>query len=185
MPKNSWRGILLFTLIFFALMDISYAKKRGNSHSKPFHPYAAEQIPAPGEKVIVIDPRAHSWGAYDEDGILIRSGLATAGASWCRDLRRPCRTKAGSFRIYSLGSSSCKSSKFPMPRGGAPMPYCMFFNGGQAIHGSARGNVVPGNESHGCVRVHVEDARWIRFEFAEGPSSRNGYRGTRVIVRPY
>lgn len=136
-----------------------------------------------GEKVIVVDPNTHTWAAYSSDGELLRSGMATAGSHWCRDIHRPCKTRSGSFRIYSLGSSGCKSSKFPVGRGGAPMPYCMFFNGGQALHGSYE--VVPGNISHGCVRLHVEDAEWIRFNFAERPNASNNYRGTKVIIRSY
>lgn len=136
-----------------------------------------------GEKVIVIDPNEHTWTAYDANGEELRSGMATAGNHYCRDIGRGCKTKAGSFRIYSLGNRGCKSTKFPVGRGGAPMPYCMFFNGGQALHGSHE--VVAGNVSHGCVRLHVEDAEWIRFNFAERPSASNNYRGTKVIVRPY
>lgn len=176
MPKKLWLGILI-SIFSMAFTSPSIAKSRGGG--------VPDQISAPGEKVIIVNPRTHTWSAYDADGVLIRSGLATAGSSWCRDLHRPCRTKSGSFRIYSLGSSSCRSHKFPLPRGGAPMPYCMFFNGGQGLHGSPASHVVAANISHGCVRMHVEDARWLRFEFVDGPNSSNGYRGTRVIVRPY
>ena len=55
------------------------------------------------------------------------------------------------------------------------MPYCMFFNGGQALHGSP-GGVMLGNESHGCVRMFVSDAEWLRYEFVDWPE---------VIVLPY
>ncbi len=127
------------------------------------------------EKVIVIDPSVHAWGAYNANGDLIRSGLATAGNSWCPDIKRSCRTRVGTFRIQSLGSFDCKSTLYPLPRGGAPMPYCMFFNGNQGLHGSY--NVVEGNVSHGCVRVSVSDAEWIRHDFATV--------GTKIIVRPY
>lgn len=127
------------------------------------------------ERTILIDPRVHAWGAYDASGQLIRAGLATAGGKWCADIRRGCKTAAGTFRIKNLGHRHCKSSKYPLPRGGAPMPYCMFFNGGQGLHGSYK--VVEGNVSHGCVRVTVRDAEWLRFNFAN--------IGTKVIVRPY
>lgn len=127
------------------------------------------------EKVVVVDPRVHAWGAYGANGDLIRAGLATAGSSWCPDLGRPCRTKVGSFRVNSLGSPNCKSTIFPLPRGGAPMPYCMFFNKNQGLHGSYE--VVEGNVSHGCVRMHVSDAEWLRYNFVN--------IGTKVIVRPY
>jgi len=140
-------------------------------------------ISAPGEKLILVDPRVHAWGAYDASGDLVRGGVATSGSNWCPDLHRRCHTKSGSFRIYSLGSPGCISHKFPIPRGGAPMPYCMFFNGGQGLHGSYE--VADANLSHGCVRLKVEDARWLRYDFVDGPSAGNGYRGTRVIVKPY
>lgn len=146
------------------------------SYSRPVkRPTTAAKISGYGERVIVINPRTHRWAAYSANGTLIRSGMATAGKSWCPDIGRPCRTKVGVFRIKSLGGPGCVSSKFPVGEGGAPMPYCMFFNGGQGIHGSYE--VVDGNASHGCVRVHVGDAQWIRYNFAT--------IGTKVIVKPY
>ncbi|MBV9575386.1 MAG: L,D-transpeptidase [Gammaproteobacteria bacterium] len=132
-------------------------------------------IAATGEKVIVVNPQVHAWGAYSSDGQLVRGGLATAGGDWCPDIHRACHTKSGSFRIESLGSFNCISHKYPVPKGGAPMPYCMFFNGGQGLHGSY--NVVDANVSHGCVRLTVPDAEWLRFNFVNV--------GTKVIVRPY
>lgn len=141
-------------------------------------------IEPPDEKIVIFDPRKHAWGAYDADGTLVRWGPATGGKDWCSDIDEPCRTKAGTFRIYSLGSSRCVSSKFPLPDGGAPMPYCMFFNGGQALHGSP-GGVIRGNASHGCVRLFVQDAEWLRYDFVEPPMASNRYRGTKVVVLPY
>ena len=136
------------------------------------------------EKTIVFDPKAFAWGAYDSDGTLVRWGPATGGSGWCKDIGHSCRTKPGSFRIYSMGSSNCISSKFPVPRGGAPMPYCMFFHGGQALHGSP-GQVVKCNVSHGCVRLFVQDAEWLRYDFVEPHSEGNSYKGTKVIVKSY
>lgn len=140
-------------------------------------------IPAEGQKKIIVDPNIHLWAAYNEDGKLVKTGLATAGKDYCPDIGRPCRTKSGTFRIYSLGESNCRSHIFPIGRGGAPMPYCMFFNNGQALHGSYQ--VVHGNASHGCVRLRIKDARWLRYNFAEEPTSQNESLGTLVIVRPY
>lgn len=128
-----------------------------------------------GEKVIIINPRKHVWGAYSADGKLLRAGLATAGSSWCPDIHRACRTRSGTFRIYTLGSRSCYSKRYPVGRGGAPMPYCMFFNGNQGLHGSNQ--LAEANLSHGCVRISVSDAAWVRFNFAT--------IGTKVIVTSY
>lgn len=151
----------------------------------PLHAFASfpDSIPPEGQKKIIVDPKIHRWAAYNEDGILVKTGMATAGGNYCRDIGKSCRTKVGKFRIQSLGDKGCKSRKFPLPRGGAPMPYCMFFHGGQALHGSNQ--VVNANVSHGCVRLQVKDARWIRFNFAEEPSRLNEGLGTIVIIRPY
>lgn len=143
------------------------------------HPNYASRLPnnitAPGEKLIVVNPRTHVWGAYTESGKLVRAGLATAGARWCSDIGRSCRTKVGSFRISSLGDSDCVSSLYPVGEGGAPMPYCMFFNGGQGLHGSS--HLAEANLSHGCVRISVNDAEWLRYNFAQ--------RGTKVVIKSY
>jgi L,D-transpeptidase ErfK/SrfK len=148
-----------------------------------FSPFSLS-IAAPGEKLVVVDPVLDAWGAYDTDGTLVRWGPASGGADWCRDLDEPCHTHPGSFRIFSLGSSGCISHKFPLPDGGAPMPYCMYFNNGQALHGEPNG--LPGyNASHGCVRLYVNDAEWLRYDFVEGPSPDNNYRGTRVMIKSY
>lgn len=133
------------------------------------------QIDAQGEKVIIVDPQAHRWGAYGPSGNLIRSGVAASGANYCKDMGQPCRTQTGEFRIRTLGGPSCKSPSFPMPNGGSPMPYCMYFNETQALHGSY--HVASSNISHGCVRMYPSDARWMRYNFAT--------IGTKVIILSY
>lgn len=156
--------------------DTSYTASQKPERSLPAN--YASRLPSQihtGERTVLIDPNVHAWGAYDSSGKLVRAGLATAGGYYCSDIKRGCKTSAGSFRINSLGASSCKSSKYPRPNGGAPMPYCMFFNGHQGLHGSQY--VMEGNASHGCVRMRVDDAEWLRFNFAK--------IGTKVVVRPY
>jgi hypothetical protein len=128
------------------------------------------------EKVVMVDPTVHTWGAY-ENGSLIKAGQASAGADYCPDLGRKCHTTVGSFRVYSLGEPTCKSRKFPIPKGGSPMPYCMYFAHGMALHGVPDSEVGEGNFSHGCVRLHVADAEWLRYNFVN--------MGTKVVVKPY
>lgn len=143
-----------------------------------------KQIQPRGEKIVAVDPVNVAWGAYTADGKLLRWGPASAGSDWCNDIDAECRTHSGNFRVYSLGSGDCFSTKFPLPDGGAPMPYCMYFNNGQALHGEPNG--LPGyNASHGCVRMYVSDAEWLRYEFIEGPNERNKFKGTRIIVGNY
>lgn len=171
-------SLIIFSLSVVSLSSCStYSSKEGGYEQKVSRDYS-NRMPstiATNEKVVIVDPSARAWGAYDKHGTLLRSGLATSGSSYCPDLDRSCRTSVGTFRIYSLGTPECKSHKFPLPRGGAPMPYCMFFNGGQGLHGSYE--VVDGNVSHGCVRMHVDDAKWLRYNFASV--------GTKVVVKSY
>lgn len=179
----------VFPLFIFSCLISSCASYHGSMSDKYSSGYLASppatfgsyssRIPSQissSEKMVVIDPRVHVWGAY-RNGQLVRAGIASAGSNWCSDLGRPCRTRVGTFRVYSLGSPSCKSHIFPMPHGGAPMPYCMFFSGGQALHGVPDYEVGEGNFSHGCVRLRVGDAEWLRYNFVNV--------GTKVVIKPY
>jgi hypothetical protein len=150
-------------------------EQRQERDNEPDNSAMPSQIMPRGEKVIVVNPVIHEWGAYEANGKLVRSGVATAGSNWCSDLDRPCKTHSGTFRIQTLGDADCISHRFPLGEGGAPMPFCMFFNGGEGLHGS--GEVVRANRSHGCVRMRVSDAEWVRYNFAK--------IGTKVIVMPY
>lgn len=131
-------------------------------NSLDFAPFS-KQIEAPGEKVIFVSIGKLAWGAYEADGTLTNWGPVSTAKGYCPDIHRGCHTSTGNFVIYRKEGSGCKSTKFPVGRGGAPMPYCMFFNGGFALHGSYE---VPGyNDSHGCVRMFVNDAKWLNEEF--------------------
>lgn len=123
---------------------------------------------------IVIKLDALAWGAYDKEGRLVKWGPLSGGKAYCADVKSPCPTLTGDFIVHRTGTVKCKSKKFPVGKGGAKMPYCMFYDGGYAIHGSYE---VPGyHASHGCVRTYIEDARWLREEFVH-----KGW--TRVIIR--
>jgi hypothetical protein len=171
------RIILSFLLCLLPFLVSSCSSNVSNT--APYTSYESRLPTAMpvGEKVILVDPSVHAWGAYNEAGTLVRAGLATSGANWCADLKRPCHTHPGTFHISMLGDKGCKSSLFPMPRGGAPMPYCMFFNGRQALHGSYSGQLAEANLSHGCVRMPVSDAEWLRNSFVSV--------GTKVVIEPY
>ena len=116
---------------------------------------------------------------------LVNWGPAAGGKNYCPDVKRACKTKRGKFFVYHTRGANCKSSKYPVATrwkkaGGAPMPYCMFFHRGYAMHGSAN---VPGRHaSHGCVRMYPEDAEWLHEQFVTLPKKKNGYEKTLVIV---
>jgi lipoprotein-anchoring transpeptidase ErfK/SrfK len=129
-----------------------------------------------GTKTIIFDPSRLTWAAYSAQGSLVKSGNASGGKDYCPDIGRSCRTPVGAYTIYTKKGAGCVSSKYPIGKGGAPMPYCMFFKGGFAIHGSDH---VPGfNASHGCIRVHPDDARWLNQQFIDVGS-------TKVVVKSY
>jgi len=122
-----------------------------------------KQIDPPGEKFILVSIHNLAFGAYSADGILQYWGPVSTGRDYCPDIGRGCRTSTGTFAIHQKEGAGCVSTKFPVGRGGAPMPYCMFFHGGYALHGSYE---VPGyNDSHGCVRMFVDDAKWLNQQF--------------------
>ena len=125
-----------------------------------------------GKKLILVNLTDQAFGAYDSNGELVHWGPVSGGKGYCPDVGRACNTATGNFAIFRKQGPECISSKFPIEtNGGAPMPYCMHFNGGFALHGST----LPGyNASHGCVRLFFEDAEWLNKHFAN--------IGTRVIV---
>ena len=123
------------------------------------------QINPPGDKFIYVSLSDLVFGAYDAQGNLEYWGPVSGGKGYCPDIGRGCNTITGTYTIYRKEGSGCFSRKFPVGRGGAPMPYCMFFHGGFALHGS---NEVPGyNASHGCVRLFVNDAKWLNEHFIQ------------------
>lgn len=188
--KRLFQGIFFISVFSFLLVGcasnggggFSQNTKRGYPYSNSFDQskYVARlptKIETHNEKVIVVDAKIFAWGAYDKNGNLVRGGMASAGGEKCPESDRSCRTSVGTFRIYSLGGENCASSVYPIPDGGALMPYCMFFHGGQSLHGSPDTIMVESNFSHGCVHLRIPDAEWIRKNFASV--------GTKVIIRPY
>jgi lipoprotein-anchoring transpeptidase ErfK/SrfK len=143
---------LIFGLVFFAYTSVIFASN-----------------------TFVFNPNTLTWKAINEQGQVVRSGKGSGGKRYCPDTGRYCKTPSGTFYIQSKGGSGCKSSRYPVGRGGSPMPYCMFFSKYYAIHGSY--DVPNHNASHGCIRVMPRDARWLSRNFI--------HIGTKVVVKPY
>ncbi len=143
-------------------------------------PFSSHRYDNDGEEVIIIDQNDLAWGAYGENGHLQSWGPVSPGKNYCSDVGRGCRTIVGEFEMYRKSGSGCVSGKFPLGKGGAPMPYCMFFHRGFAMHGSYD---VPGyRASHGCVRLFKEDAKWLNKHFID--VRKRGESGTKVIIQP-
>jgi len=124
---------------------------------------------------VVFSPRSLQWKAINGNGKVVRSGKASGGRGYCPDIKRSCRTPSGTYSVIAKQGPSCRSSRYPVGKGGAPMPYCMFFSKYYAIHGSP--DVPNHNASHGCIRVVPSDARWLNQNFV--------HIGTKVVVKPY
>lgn len=140
------------------------------------------KIAGEDQKQVIIDQDKLAWGAYDAQGNLVKWGPISSGRDRCTDANRSCRTLTGIFRVFSKENEKCSSNVFPIGKGGAKMPYCMYFHKGFALHGSTD---IPGvRASHGCVRMFIEDAKWLNHEFVELSSERNNFKGTTIVVRP-
>ena len=57
------------------------------------------------------------------------------------------------------------------------MPHSIFFYGGYAIHGSYETKYLGRPASHGCVRLHPDNAK-ILFEMVKA----EGMENTRVVI---
>ena len=123
----------------------------------------------------VYNPKTLTWKAINDSGKVVRVGKGSGGRNYCPDTHRGCRTPTGTYTVWSKGGSGCRSTRYPVGRGGSPMPYCMFFTKYYAIHGSYE---VPNyNASHGCIRIKPSDAHWLSKNFVR--------IGTRVVILPY
>ena len=181
-----YKSLLLLSQIVSCLLFLflTGCATHGQGSGKQFSANYASRLPPQmdtnGKKLVLVDPSVHAWGAYNEDGTLVRAGLATAGGVKCPPDdpdELTCRTTEGTFRITSMAGGDCYSKTYPRPNGGGLMPYCMFFNNGQALHGAPDQIVIEDNVSHGCVRMRIPDAEWMQNQFAQ--------IGTKVVVRPY
>jgi lipoprotein-anchoring transpeptidase ErfK/SrfK len=123
----------------------------------------------------VFNPKTLQWKAISSNGQIVRTGHGSGGRAYCPDTHRSCRTPTGTFHVIGKGGAGCKSSRYPVGRGGSPMPYCMYFSKYYAVHGSYE--VPHYNASHGCIRVQPSDARWLYSHFMSV--------GTTVVVKPY
>jgi lipoprotein-anchoring transpeptidase ErfK/SrfK len=83
------------------------------------------------------------------------------------------RTPTGAWHAY-LASLHHRSRKYD----NAPMPYAIFFNGGYAIHATYELKRLGRPASHGCIRLHPENAAIFY-----GLATKYGLGNTKVIVQ--
>lgn len=88
--------------------------------------------------------------------------------------RRGYHTPVGKYRPTRL-ERMWYSSKYE----NSPMPYSIFFLGGYAIHGTYEVRRLGRAVSHGCVRLHPDNARQL-FELVKS----YGRANTVITIRP-
>ena len=160
---------------------IAVPREMANKTMLDFSPFPL-QINPDGEQQVIVDQDKLAWGAYDTNGRLLKWGPIASGGDKCSDSNKSCRTITGIFHFFSKENEKCRSNVFPIGKGGAKMPYCMYFHKGFAMHGSSD---MPGyRASHGCVRMFTRDALWMNREFVVTANPKINFLGTKVIVRP-
>ncbi len=87
--------------------------------------------------------------------------------------RRGYRTPTGRFRAKRL-EVDWYSTKYDW----APMPYSVFFHGGYAVHGTNQIRRLGRPASHGCVRLHPDNAATLFYAIMDA-----GLRNSRIVVR--
>jgi lipoprotein-anchoring transpeptidase ErfK/SrfK len=111
---------------------------------------ARYQLPRAKSRKLTIFLDSQSF-EYLEDGRIFASGEVTTGAA-------EHATPAGSFRVLSKDidkRSGSYTNYYDQP---TPMPYSLQFYGPYFVHEG----YMPGHpSSHGCVRLHYEDARLL------------------------
>ena len=167
MKRRDWYKPVSFIACFVSAVFLCASTTSSRSYETGY------QLAASGK--FVFDPKTQRWTAINNAGQVIKSGHGSAGRNFCKDTGRYCKTPSGTFHVIQKGGAGCKSSRYPVGKGGSPMPYCMFFSKYYAVHGSYE---VPNyNASHGCIRVTPADAKWLYYNFIE--------IGTPVVVKPY
>jgi lipoprotein-anchoring transpeptidase ErfK/SrfK len=130
-------------------------------------PYEVEPqaVTEPGGEVVVETPRPRKGAKggqltirlksqsfeYREGGQLVRAGEISSGSP-----QHP--TPKGSFQVLSKDAdkrSGSYTNYFEQP---TPMPYALQFYGPYYVH---EGWIAGRPESHGCVRLHYEDAKVV------------------------
>lgn len=87
--------------------------------------------------------------------------------------RRGYRTPVGSFRPTRM-----HRRYFSKKYNGSPMPHSIFFYGGYAIHGTNQIKRLGRPASHGCIRLHPNNARKL-FALVRN----NGPRNTKITIQ--
>jgi lipoprotein-anchoring transpeptidase ErfK/SrfK len=105
----------------------------------------------------------------------VKSGNSFTAKKWkVSTARKGYRTPTGNHTPYLMNERH-----FSSLYNNAPMPYSIFFKGNYAIHGTDALKSLGNPASHGCVRLHPDNARLL-FEMVE----QAGMQNTVITVVP-
>ncbi len=111
-----------------------------------------------------IDISKQTMTVVEDGNVLYSWAVSTARSGY--------RTPRGSYRPIRM-HKMWYSRKYEM----SPMPYSIFFTGGYAIHGTPYVRNLGRPASHGCVRLHPDNAR-ILFQLVK----EHGAQNTQIVV---
>jgi lipoprotein-anchoring transpeptidase ErfK/SrfK len=118
-----------------------------------------EEAPPPSLLVARIDLSDQRMYVYLDEQLVDTFKISTA--------RRGYVTPVGRYQALWL-SRYHRSRKYDW----APMPWSVFFNGGYAVHGTTDIRHLGRPASHGCVRLHPENAK-IFFNLVKASGKEN------------
>ncbi len=106
--------------------------------------------PRPGPRKLTIRLKSQRF-EYSEGGEVVHTGAVTTGS-------REHPTPWGAYSVLSKDIDKESRSYTNYFDRATPMPYSLQFNGPYYVH---EGWIAGAPESHGCVRLHYEDARFV------------------------
>ncbi len=129
-------------------------------------PVAKKKPPAPPRLIITINKVSQKMTVALDGDTLYKWPVSTGASGY--------ETPSGSFRPFRL-----EREHYSKEWDDAPMPHSIFFTGrGHAVHGSYHVKSLGRRASHGCVRLHPDNAAKL-FALV----SKTGMSNTRVVVK--
>jgi hypothetical protein len=150
---------------YISLKNISETSETAESYGKMYLLLKTLRNPVRHCVQVHIDKSRQRMYVYLDDEHLYRWRVSTA--------RRGYWTPNGFFRPYALHRIHY-SRKYHH----SPMPWSVFFKGGYAIHGTNALRHLGRPASHGCVRLHPQNAKKL-YDLIR----RYGMQHTRIVIR--
>ena len=156
-----------FLLGLGAMMAPATAHAASSAKPPPKAKAPAKKKPKPEPRLIVTINKASQKMTVTLDGNTLYRWKVSTGA-------RGYDTPSGNFRPFRM-----EREHYSKEWDDAPMPHSIFFTGrGHAVHGSYHVKSLGRRASHGCVRLHPDNAAKL-FALVQ----KTGMSNTRVVVK--